>query len=111
PGGISSAQHPTPKADDPPLSYRTAWIGAVTGFAFLLVWCHAGGMRWWVAALLFGLTLSYFFIFARIRAEAGLGMGVILWPKMMDEVMVTLVGAQYLKLPELTALYGLRWLY
>lgn len=64
----------TASEPDQPLSYRTALIGVVAGFAFLLFWCHSGGMHWWVAALLFGLTLSYFFIFTRIRAEARLGL-------------------------------------
>lgn len=116
PGGLraSSGQQgyaSTLPSPDQPLSYRTALIGAVAGFAFLLFWCRFGGMRWWVAALLFGLTLSYFFIFTRIRAEAGLAMGVILWPKMMDEVMVTLVGAKNMTLSDLTLMESLRWLY
>src|SRR5579871_426862 len=93
------------------LSYRTAFVGAILGSAFILGWFCIAGMRLGTALLFFGLLLGYFFIFARIRAETGLGMGVILWPKMLDEVMVTLVGAQNLRLPELTALFGLRWLY
>ncbi len=93
------------------LSYRTAFFGALLGIAFILFWCVSAGMRLWVAALLFAFILAYFFIFARIRAETGLGMGVILWPKMLDEVMVTVVGAKYLTLPDLTVLASLRWLY
>jgi hypothetical protein len=93
------------------LSYRTAYLGAILGTAFILVWLWLAGMRLWVAVLFLALMLSYFLIFARIRAETGLGMGVILWPKMLDEVMVTIVGAKFLLLPEITALYGLRWLY
>ncbi len=93
------------------LSYRVAFWGALLGIAFLVYWCVAAGMRLWVAALLFGFILAYFFIFARIRAETGLGMGVILWPKMLDEVMVTVVGAKYLTLADLTVLASLRWLY
>src|SRR5207248_5552188 len=50
-------------------------------------------------------------IFARIRAESGLGMGVILWPKMLDEVMITLVGAKYLTIADMTLIASLRWLY
>ncbi len=38
-------------------------------------------------------------------------MGVILWPKMIDEMMLTLVGARYLSLSDPTILYSLRWLY
>jgi hypothetical protein len=93
------------------LSYRTAFLGALLGVLFLMAWLWLAGMRLWVAGLLLGLLLCYFFIFARIRAETGLGMGVILWPKMLDEVVVTLVGAQYLRLSDLTILHALRWLY
>jgi hypothetical protein len=93
------------------LSYRTAFLGATFGIAFVLGWLCLAGMRLWVAALLFGLLLCYFFLFARIRAETGLGMGVILFPKMLDDVMLTLVGARYLHLADLTVLYAVRWLY
>lgn len=107
------ALHNDPSVDDSTefLSYRTALVGLVLGSAFILGWCGLAGMRLWVAALLFGLVLAYFFIFTRIRAEAGLGMGIILWPKMLDEVMLTLVGAKYLTLPDMTMLSSLRWLY
>jgi hypothetical protein len=81
------------------------------GIVFLLAWLCLAGMRVWVALLLLALILAYFFIFARVRAETGLGMGVILWPKMLDEVMLTLVGARYLALSDLTVLFSLRWLY
>ncbi len=93
------------------LSYRTAFWGMVFGVVFLLSWLCLAGMRLWVAALLLTLILAYFFIFARLRAETGLGMGVILWPKMLDETMLTLVGSQSLTLPDLTVLFSLRWLY
>ncbi len=93
------------------LSYRTAVFGVALGILFIVGWFCLAGMRLWVAALLLGLMLSYFFIFARIRAETGLGLGVILWPKMLDEVMLTFVGARYLTLADSTVLFGLRWLY
>jgi hypothetical protein len=93
------------------LSYRTAFAGAILGVVYILGWLCFAGMRLWVAGLFLSLLLAYFFIFARIRAETGLGMGVILWPKMLDEVVVTLVGAQSLRLADITILYGLRWLY
>ena len=93
------------------LSYRAAVVGVILGVAFILGWLCIAGMRLWLAGLFLALLLSYFFIFAQIRAETGLGMGVILWPKMLDKVMITLVGAQNMRLPELTALYAVRWLY
>lgn len=93
------------------LSYRTAFWGTVIGVVFMLSWMVAAGMRPWIAALLLALLLAYFFIFARVRAETGLGMGVVLWPKMLDEMMLTLVGAKYMTLSDLTVLFSLRWLY
>jgi hypothetical protein len=93
------------------LGYRTAFWGALLGVVFILAWCRVAGMRLWVAGLLLALMLAYFFIFARIRAETGLGMGVILWPKMLDEMMMTIVGVNYLGLRDLTMICALRWLY
>jgi hypothetical protein len=93
------------------LSYRTAFWGMAFGVVFLVSWLCVAGMRPWVALLLLSLILAYFFIFARVRAETGLGMGVILWPKMLDETMLTVVGSRYLTLPDLTVLFSLRWLY
>src|SRR5204862_6453020 len=57
------------------------------------------------------LRLSYFFCLSRVRWGVGMVMGVILWSKMMDEVMVTLVGAKNMSLSDLTMLEALRWLY
>jgi hypothetical protein len=90
---------------------RFAAIGLVVGLCLLIGWFWLAGMRFLVAALLVGLMLGYFLIFARIRGEAGLGMGVILWPKMLDEVMLTLVGSRALLPGDLTVLYAVRWLY
>ena len=93
------------------LSYPTAFWGMTFGAVFILSWFCLAGMHLWVAVLLLALILAYFFIFARLRAETGLGMGVILWPKMLDETMLTLVGSRNLALSDLTILYSLRWLY
>src|SRR5262249_24502382 len=59
---------------------RFAVFGLLFGIAAMAGWLWLAGMRLWVAALLVTLILGYFFIFARIRGEAGLSMGVILWP-------------------------------
>ena len=92
-------------------SPRFAVLGFLFGLGVILAWFCLAGMRWWVAALFVGLMLGYFLIFARIRGETGLGMGVILWPKMLDEVMLTLLGSRGLLPAELTVLYATRWLY
>jgi len=93
------------------LSYRLALFGAMLGIAFMLCWLTLAGMRLWVAGILLGLMLCYFFIFARIRAETGLGMGVILAPKMLDEMMATFVGARIMTISDITILHAVRWLF
>jgi hypothetical protein len=86
-------------------------FGLLGGVAVMVGWLWLAGMRWWVAGVFVLLLLGYFFIFARVRGEAGLSMGVILWPKMLDEVMITLIGSRALAPGDLTVLYATRWLY
>src|SRR5262249_35361814 len=71
---------------------RLALIGFFAGLAIIIGWLWLAGMRPWVSAVLVLFVLGYFVVFARIRGEAGLSMGVILWPKMVDEVMLTFFG-------------------
>ncbi len=99
------------RAPDEFASPRFALLGLLIGLATLVGWLWVAGMRWWVAGLLVALLLGYFLIFARTRGEAGLSMGVILWPKMLDEVLITLLGTRGLLASDLTVLYGVRWLY
>src|SRR5262249_7752924 len=90
---------------------RAAVLGLLAGLGAMIGWLWLAGMRVWIAALLVLLILGHFLILARIRGEAGLSMGVILWPKMLDEVMITFFGARALLPAELTVLYSIRWLY
>lgn len=90
---------------------RMALLGFFGGLAVVIGWLWLAGMRPWVAALLVLFILGYFVLFARIRGEAGLSMGVILWPKMVDEVMLTFFGSRGLLPSELVVLYSVRWLY
>jgi hypothetical protein len=92
-------------------SARFAIFGLLGSLALIVGWLWLAGMRVWVAGLLVVLILSYFLVFARIRGEAGLGMGVILWPKMVNEVMITVLGTRGLSPADLTVLCGIRWLY
>src|SRR5262249_53905293 len=92
-------------------SPRFALLGLLLGVGVMVGWLWAAGMRAWVAGLLVLLMLAYFLVFARIRGETGLSMGVILWPKMLDEVMLTLAGSRGLRPADLTVLYSVRWLY
>jgi uncharacterized protein DUF6785/uncharacterized protein DUF6784 len=54
-----------------PLPYRWAVGGLVAGFAGLVLFGVAAGMRGWVAVLFFGLALTYMLAATRIRAETG----------------------------------------
>jgi hypothetical protein len=102
---------PDPSGAEEFATPRFAVAGLAIGIALMVGWLALAGMRLQIALLLVALMLGYFVIFARIRGEAGLSMGVILWPKMMDEVMVTLLGSGGMTGGDLTVLYSTRWLY
>jgi hypothetical protein len=56
---------------DEPLPYRWAVGGLLAGYAALVGFGVAAGMRGWVAALFFALALTYMLAATRIRAETG----------------------------------------
>jgi hypothetical protein len=55
------------------LSYRSAWLGVIGGFAGLVLFLSALGMSAWLAALLLTLYLLFLITLTRIVAEAGAG--------------------------------------
>ena len=54
-----------------PLRYRTAVLGLIFGFAFLVVFCWKAGMSMWAAGIFFALYLMTEIGITRIRAEVG----------------------------------------
>jgi uncharacterized protein DUF6785/uncharacterized protein DUF6784 len=56
---------------DEAISYRAAAIGALLGFAALVLFAHSIGMPPWQAALYFGLFFLIALTVARLRADSG----------------------------------------
>ncbi len=54
-----------------PLSYRSAMLGLVLGFTFLVLFCWKAGMTMWAAGIFFALYLMTEIGVTRIRAEVG----------------------------------------
>ena len=54
-----------------PLRYRTAVVGMILGFGFLVVFCWKAGMTMWAAGIFFALYLMTEIGITRIRAEVG----------------------------------------
>ena len=53
------------------LRYRTAGIGALTGFLLIVAFCAKAGMSFWFASLFFLLYFAMSITITRIRAELG----------------------------------------
>ncbi|MCD6506371.1 hypothetical protein J7M22_07060 [Candidatus Poribacteria bacterium] len=54
-----------------PMSYRTAVLGAILGFSFIVFFCYRGGMSVWVAVLFFIFYFAISLAVTRMRAELG----------------------------------------
>jgi len=54
-----------------PMRYKTAVIGIICGFAFILCFCWKAGMSLWAAGIFFALYLMTIIGVTRIRAEVG----------------------------------------
>jgi hypothetical protein len=84
-----------------PMSYRAALVGIVAGYAAMVLFCWAAGMKLWVALLFFGLFFVIAFALARMRAELGPPNHDLhhIGP---DHTLVTVLGTTALGAPTLT---------
>ena len=95
--------------DDEPLAYRWVVIGLVVSFAYMVGFCVLAGARVAVAIPMVGLIVTYYVMWARVRAETGLGF--ISFPFRVDELMVVPLGSAVFRPQEAMVLYNLRWAY
>jgi hypothetical protein len=101
---------PRGRADsDEPLAYRWAIAGFVISFAYLVCFTIAAGARPIVGLAMVGLIVTYYVMWARLRAETGLGF--ISYPFRVDEMLVVPFGNAAFRLREVIMLYDLRWAY
>ena len=60
-------------------NYRMALIGFLSGLSFLVVFCVAGGMSFWIAIMFFVLLVGLETTATRIRAELGPPQNELAW--------------------------------
>ncbi|MCJ7751272.1 MAG: hypothetical protein MUQ65_09285, partial [Armatimonadetes bacterium] len=94
---------------DEPLPYRAALIGLVLSTAFMVGFFRFADCRSLFGLALVGLTVGYFAIWARLRAETGLGF--LCFPLQIQDVALIPFGTRFFRVPELVTLITMRWAY
>lgn len=100
---------PDPQDPDEPISYRWAVLGFLASFGFLVYFCWAAGARLIVGAAIVGLIVANYVVWARLRAETGLGF--IPFPLIVDSMIVVPFGSAVFRPREILTLYATRWSY
>jgi hypothetical protein len=94
---------------DEPLSYRWAFIGLALSYAFMVYFFWASNCRVLFGVVLVAVTLGYFGMWARLRAETGVGF--LAFPIQIQDVSMIPFGSQSFRVSELVALVTMRWAY
>jgi hypothetical protein len=94
---------------DEPLSYRAALFALVVTFAGLIYFELLAGCRLVVALMLICGILAYYIVWARLRAETGLGFSM--FPIELEFVLNTPFGSSFYRLRESVVIMSTRWTY
>ena len=92
-----------------PLRYRMAFVGLVASLAFMLYFCYAAGCRLLFGGILVTMIVGYYLMWARLRAETGLGF--VEFPINIQDLIVVPLGAGALRRREIVTLISTRWTY
>ena len=92
-----------------PLRYRWAVWGFLACCAFMVLFIWLAGCRVSFALSVIALVFVYFIVWARIRAETGLGL--LPFPIYTAELMMVPFGSRIFSLREIITLISLRWAY
>jgi hypothetical protein len=92
-----------------PLTYRFAFFGLLVATGYLVYFLWLSGLRVWVGALLILLTIGYFMVWARLRAENG--MAFICYPTDIDHMLAVQMGNSAFRPVESVAMLTLRLIY
>jgi len=90
-----------------PLSYRLALIGFVITFAWMVAFFMLAGCRLVFGLVIISLIVGYYLMWARLRAETGLGF--LPWPLEIQDAIVVPFGAGVFRPRELITLISTRW--
>ena len=97
-----------PGADDEePVPYRMALIGITVSIAWMVWFFHLAGCRWGFGVLFVVFLLGYYVMWARLRAETGLGF--LAFPLEIGSLMQGPLGTAVLQPRELVAVSSARW--
>jgi len=98
-------------ASDPgePITYRWAMLGILVSFAYMTYFCMVIGTRLLVGAIMAGLIVALYVMWARLRADTGLGF--LPFPLGVEDMMMVPGGSAAFRFRESVALIGLRWTY
>jgi hypothetical protein len=93
------------------VSYR--WIAAafIVSFCYLLFFLSVAGARLTMALLIVGLVITYHIVWAKVRAETGVGFNSLNFPITLDHLVQIPFGSNVLRRSEIIALYSARWTY
>ena len=91
------------------MSYRWAGIVLLVSFCVMVYFCWVAGCRLWFGLLLVGLIVASYGMWARLRAEAG--MGFLPFPLEIGNGLTALIGSRTLLPRELVTLISVRWSY
>jgi hypothetical protein len=92
-----------------PISYLWALLGFIASFSYLVYFCWLAGSRVVVGAALIGLILVFYLMWARLRAETG--MGFLSFPLKVDNVMFEPLGSRLYRPRDVIAVMATRWSY
>jgi hypothetical protein len=91
------------------MTYRWAGLGFVASFAFMVYFLWLSDCRIVFGLVVIALTVGYFVIWARLRAETGLGL--LCFPIQIQDVLQVPFGSHVYRVSELVTLVTLRWAY
>jgi hypothetical protein len=91
------------------MPYRLALTGIVLFLAGMIYFCHMAGCRLIVALPLILGIVGYFVVWARLRAETGLGFAI--FPLQVFAIMRVPFGNLAFRTPEFVTANSLRWAY
>jgi hypothetical protein len=92
-----------------PMPYRLALVGIVLLLAGMIYFCCIAGCRLIVALLLIVGIVGYCVVWARLRAETGLGFAT--YPLQVFAIMRVPFGNAAFRIPEFVTANSLRWAY
>jgi len=99
----------SPRWSDPdtPLPYRLALAGLAVSFLGMVGFCLLAGCRVWFSAALASAIVAYYYLWARLRAEAGLG--YLFFPVEIESVFMRSLGRRAFGTRDIIALVSTRW--